>query len=295
MRQWGRLLTAMATPFDQKGRLNIRGAVALARKLVQEGTTALVLAGTTGEGPTLADEEKLELFASVKEEVAVPIIANVGTNNTEKSAVLAEKARKAGMDGVMAVVPYYNKPNRKGLVAHFEAIAQAAQLPVMVYNVPGRTGSNMDAEAILRVAEIPGIAALKEATGEFDKISRVLRDAPQNFSVYTGEDALTLPALAVGAYGVVSVAAHVAGKQMRAMIDHYLAGRVEEARKIHLALTPIYKSLFVTSNPIPLKAALKLTGFDAGPLRLPLVEADEAVAALLRKDLAELAGMEGIL
>jgi 4-hydroxy-tetrahydrodipicolinate synthase len=283
----------MATPFDQDGRLNIKGAVALAQKLVQEGTTALVLAGTTGESPTLTDEEKLELFVSVKKAVPVPVIANVGTNNTEKSAALAEKARKAGMDGVMAVVPYYNKPNRAGLVAHFEAIVQAAQLPVMVYNVPGRTGSNMDADTILRVADIPGIAALKEATGEFDKISYVLREAPQSFSVYTGEDALTLPVLAIGAYGVVSVAAHVAGKQMRAMIDHYIAGRVEEARKLHLALTPIYKSLFVTTNPIPLKAALKLTGFDAGPLRLPLVEADEAVVALLRKDLEELGKTEG--
>jgi 4-hydroxy-tetrahydrodipicolinate synthase len=287
------LITAMATPFDQDGKLNIKGAVALAQKLVQEGTTALVLAGTTGESPTLTDEEKLELFVSVKEAVPVPIIANVGTNNTEKSAALAEKAKKAGMDGVMAVVPYYNKPSRAGLVAHFEAIAQAAQLPVMVYNVPGRTGSNMDADTILRVADIPGIAALKEATGEFDKISYVLREAPQSFSVYTGEDALTLPVLAIGAYGVVSVAAHVAGKQMRAMIDHYIAGRVEEARKLHLALTPIYKSLFVTTNPIPLKAALKLTGFDAGPLRLPLVEADEAVVALLRKDLEELGKTEG--
>ena len=293
MQQWGRLITAMATPFDQDGRLNIKGAVALAQKLVQEGTTALVLAGTTGESPTLTDEEKLELFVSVKKAVPVPVIANVGTNNTEKSAALAEKARKAGMDGVMAVVPYYNKPNRAGLVAHFEAIVQAAQLPVMVYNVPGRTGSNMDADTILRVADIPGIAALKEATGEFDKISYVLREAPQSFSVYTGEDALTLPVLAIGAYGVVSVAAHVAGKQMRAMIDHYIAGRVEEARKLHLALTPIYKSLFVTTNPIPLKAALKLTGFDAGPLRLPLVEADEAVVALLRKDLEELGKTEG--
>ncbi len=293
MQQWGRLITAMATPFDQDGRLNIRGAVALAQKLVQEGTTALVLAGTTGESPTLTDEEKLELFVNVKKAVSVPIIANVGTNNTEKSAALAEKARKAGMDGVMAVVPYYNKPNRAGLVAHFEVIAQAAQLPVMVYNVPGRTGSNMDADTILRVADIPGIAALKEATGEFDKISYVLREAPPSFSIYTGEDALTLPVLAIGAYGVVSVAAHVVGKQMRAMIDHYIAGRVEEARKLHLALTPIYKSLFVTTNPIPLKAALKLTGFDAGPLRLPLLEADEAVVALLRKDLEELAKTEG--
>lgn len=288
MKEWGRLLTAMATPFNKDGSLNLDGAKLLAKRLVSEGSSALVVCGTTGESPTLTEEEKLALFTAVKETVAVPVIANVGSNNTDNSAKLAEKARKAGMDGVMGVVPYYNKPNKAGLYAHFQAIAQSAQIPVLVYNVPGRTGSNMDGDTILKIAEIPYIQSIKEATAEFDKISRVVSEAPSHFSVYTGEDLLTLPLLAIGVYGVVSVAAHVAGKQMKAMIDYYVAGKVEEAKRLHLALTPIYKSLFMTSNPIPLKAALKITGFDAGPLRLPLVEADEEVVAVLEKDLEKL-------
>jgi len=288
MQEWGRLITAMATPFYRDGRLDLSGAQALADKLAGEGTTALVLAGTTGESSTLANEEKLELFAAVKSTVSIPVIANVGSNNTEESAKLAEKARKTGVDGVMAVTPYYNKPNQAGLLAHYQAVAGSAQLPVMVYNVPGRTGLNLDADTVLQIAEIPFVRALKEATGEFGKISRVIKEAPAHFTVYTGEDFLTLPTLAVGGFGVVSVAAHVVGKQMRAMIDCYLAGKVEEAKKIHLSLVSIYKSLFMTSNPIPLKAALKLTGFDAGPLRLPLLEADEKVISALERDLHNL-------
>lgn len=292
MKDWGRLITAMVTPFDKEGRLDRKKAVKLATKLEEEGSSALVLAGTTGESPTLTDKERLELFTTVKASVAIPVIANVGSNNTGKSVALAEKARATGVDGVMAVVPYYNKPNKQGLYAHYQVIAEAAQLPVMVYNVPGRTGLNMDADTLLKIAEIPNICCLKEATGEFDKISRIVQEAPAGFRVYTGEDLLTLPVLAIGAYGVVSVAAHVAGKQMRAMIENYLAGRVEEAKRIHLGLISIYKSLFMTSNPIPVKAALKLTGFDVGTLRLPLVEADETVVNKLAQDLENMPNIE---
>lgn len=288
MKEWGRLMTAMVTPFDDKGNLNIEGAKALAKKLASEGTTAIVAAGTTGESPTLTDDEKLTLFTELKNAVDIPIIANVGTNNTGQSAELAEKVKGIGVDGVMAVVPYYNKPNKAGLYAHFEAIAQAAELPLLLYNVPGRTSLNMDADIILKIAEIPGVMGVKEATGEFDKISRIISEAPEGFSVYTGEDLLTLPLLAVGGYGVVSVAAHVVGKLMSSMIENYLAGNIEEAKKIHLALTPIYKSLFMTTNPIPVKAALKIKGFDAGTLRLPLVDADETVINKLKEDLDKL-------
>lgn len=294
MLDWGRLITAMATPFNTDGSLNMEGAISLAKKLESEGSTALVLAGTTGESPVLEEEEKLELFATIKKHVKIPIIANVGSNSTKGSVHLAQKARLSGVDGVMAVVPYYNKPERRGLVAHFCAVADAAQLPLMIYNVPGRTGSNMDADTILELAEMPQICALKEATSEFAKISQVIKEAPPEFIVYTGEDLLTLPVLAIGGYGVVSVAAHIVGRQMKAMIDMYMEGKVNEAKQIHLGLIPIYQSLFMTSSPIPLKAALKLMGFDAGPLRLPLVEADEAVIRKLEEVLKSLPTVDGV-
>lgn len=233
------------------------------------------------------------MFTAVKREVKIPVIANVGSNSTKDSVRLAEKAALTGVDGVMAVVPYYNKPERRGLISHYSAIAAAAQLPVMVYNVPGRTGSNLDADTILELADIPAVSALKEATGEFAKISRVIKEKPPGFYVYSGEDLLTLPVLAIGGYGVVSVAAHVAGRQMKAMIELYLAGEVDKAHSIHLALTGIYESLFLTSNPIPVKAALKLSGFDAGPLRLPLVEAPEQVVRRLEEDLKGLSAVTG--
>lgn len=288
MKEWGRIITAMVTPFNEKGELNIEGAKSLAKKLASEGTTAIVAAGTTGEGPTLTEDEKLTLFSELKKAVSIPVIANVGCNNTKKSAELAEKVRVTGVDGVMAVVPFYNKPNKAGLYAHFEAIAQAAKLPVLLYNVPGRTSLNMDDDTILKIAEIPYIMGVKEATGEFEKISRIISEAPEGFSVYTGEDSLTLPVLAIGGYGVVSVASHVVGKQMRSMIESYLSGDINKAKEIHLSLTPIYKSLFMTTNPIPVKAALKIQGFDAGTLRLPLVEADETVINKLKADLNNL-------
>jgi 4-hydroxy-tetrahydrodipicolinate synthase len=283
----------MATPFDREGKLNLAGAAELAKRLAGEGTTAVVLAGTTGESPTLSDDEKLALFETVKRNVGIPVIANVGSNNTEKSALLAQKAKETGIDGIMAVVPYYNKPNREGIYQHFKTIAQAAQLPLMVYNVPGRTALNLDAETILRIAKIPFVHSIKEATEDFGKISRVIREAPPHFKVYTGEDHLTLPILAIGGYGVVSVAAHVAGRQMKAMIENYLAGRVEKAKELHLALTPVYESLFLTANPIPLKSALRLCGFDAGSLRLPLVEASGEIVARLKADLQNLSLVEG--
>lgn len=294
MEAWGRIITAMVTPFDEKGNFNIESAKKLAKKLVSEGTTAILAAGTTGESPTLTEEEKLILFSELKKALDVPVIANVGSNNTEQSAKFAEKVKETGVDGIMAVVPYYNKPNKTGLYAHFEEIAQAAGLPLLLYNVPGRTALNMDGDFILKLAEIPNVVSIKEATGDFDKISRVIREAPEGFSVYTGEDLLTLPVLAVGGYGVVSVASHVVGKQMSAMIESYLAGNIEKAQEIHLSLIPIYKSLFMTANPIPVKAALKIQGFEAGTVRLPLVDADETVIAKVTEDLQILAQEGGI-
>ncbi|MFZ5943562.1 MAG: 4-hydroxy-tetrahydrodipicolinate synthase [Bacillota bacterium] len=292
MEKWGRLITAMATPFTNNGELNLEASVELAKKLEKEGSTALVLAGTTGESPTLSVTEKIQLINAVKRRVSIPIIANVGSNNTAKSVEFAISAGEAGADGVMAVVPYYNKPNKAGMIAHFQSIAQATQLPVMVYNVPGRTGSNMDLDTILELAKIPHIKAVKEATHELEKMSFIIKETKGKFSVYTGEDALTLPVLAIGGYGVVSVAAHIAGKQMKAMIESYLSGNIEKAKEIHLALSPIYKNLFLTSNPIPLKAALKIVGIDAGPVRLPLIDADESIKEILKTSISDLRKLE---
>ncbi|MDX9871017.1 MAG: 4-hydroxy-tetrahydrodipicolinate synthase [Clostridia bacterium] len=293
MQDWGRLITAMVTPFDESGKLDLGGACSLAGQLAQEGATALVLAGTTGESPTLSKEEKLALFRSVKKAVSLPVIANVGSNNTLESAEFAQAARKTGVDGLMTVVPYYNKPNKAGLYRHYQTIAEAGRLPLMIYNVPGRTGLNLDAGTILQLTEIPYVCCIKEATDDFAKIACILRNAPPHFKVYTGEDSLTLPVLAVGGYGVVSVASHVAGPIMRRMIDSFLSGNIALAQKLHLTLSPLYESLFMTSNPIPVKAALRIRGFNAGPLRLPLIEADDTVIARLSADLAGLARMEG--
>ncbi|MFZ7102799.1 MAG: 4-hydroxy-tetrahydrodipicolinate synthase [Peptococcaceae bacterium] len=292
MEKWGRLVTAMATPFDIERKVNYHGARQLAQKLEKEGSSALVIAGTTGESPTLTVPEKLELLKCVKKAVNIPIIANVGSNNTEASVDLTLKVKELGIDGVMVVVPYYNKPNKKGILAHFKAIAEAAQLPVLAYNVPGRTGTNLDLETLLALTEIPNIVALKEATNEFEKISLLIKETPANFSIYTGEDALTLPVMSIGGYGVISVAAHLVGREMKKMIECYLQGQVAEAQKIHLNLSPIYKNLFLTANPIPLKAALKIIGFDAGPLRLPLVEAEEFIIEKLKKSLRDLSLLE---
>lgn len=292
MVEWGRLITAMVTPFDENLKVDYDKAVEIARYLVKEGSTALVIGGTTGEAPTLTDEEKLELFKALKEKVDVPIIAGIGTNSTEKTITLGKKVEECGVDGIMAVVPYYNKPNQEGIYRHFKAIAENVNLPVMLYNVPGRTGANMAFETVIRLSKISNIVALKEAGGDLDQAGRVLRGVDRDFKVYSGDDSLTLPMLSIGCYGVVSVASHVVGRKMREMIDSYLAGRVDEAAQIHLSLLPIFKDLFITSNPIPVKAALKLAGYDPGSLRLPLVEADEKVVEILKSDLKELGIIE---
>lgn len=292
MVEWGRLITAMVTPFDENLKVDYDKAVEIARYLVKEGSTALVIGGTTGEAPTLTDEEKLELFKVLKEKVDVPIIAGVGTNSTEKTIKLSKRVMECGVDGIMAVVPYYNKPNQEGIYRHFKAIAENVNLPVMLYNVPGRTGANMAFETVIRLSKISNIVALKEAGGDLDQAGRVLRGVDRDFKVYSGDDSLTLPMLSIGCYGVVSVASHVVGRKMREMIDSYLAGRVDEAAQIHLSLLPIFRDLFITANPIPVKAALRLAGYDPGSLRLPLVEADEKVVEVLKNDLKELGIIE---
>ncbi|NLZ33266.1 MAG: 4-hydroxy-tetrahydrodipicolinate synthase [Firmicutes bacterium] len=281
----GTVITAMVTPFDDRGAVNYKAAARLARYLIEHGSTGLVVSGTTGESPTLTVEEKLALFRTVVEAVEgrAAVIAGTGGNCTASSIKLTEEAAHTGVDALLLVTPYYNKPTQEGLYRHFRAVAEATDLPVMLYNVPGRTGVNMNAETVLRLAEIKNIVALKEASGNLEQAAEICAKAPPGFSVYSGDDALTLPMLSVGAVGVVSVASHLVGPQIAAMIGHFKQGRVEEATRLHLALLPLFRGLFMAANPIPVKAALNLIGLEAGKPRLPLLPLGGAALETLKE------------
>lgn len=286
---FGRVLTAMVTPFDKDGALNLDQARKLARHLVKNGSDGLVVAGTTGESPTLSKEEKASLFKAVVEEIGgkATVVAGTGSYSTADSIALTKVAQKAGADAVMLVAPYYNKPSQEGLYRHFRAIAESTNLPVMVYNIPGRTAVNVLPGTMARLAkDVPNIKAIKEASGNLDQVSELRRILPDEFAIYSGDDALTLPILSVGGKGVVSVVAHVAGKKMQEMIDAYAGGNVTLAAKIHRELFPLIKGMFITTNPVPVKAALNILGMNVGPPRLPLVEATgeekEKISQLLR-------------
>lgn len=273
--RFGRVLTAMVTPFDEEGRVNYAVAEALATHLVSHGSDGLVVSGTTGESPTLSLEEKCELFKVVKAAVGdkTKIIAGTGTNSTEKSIEATKAAAKLGVDGTLQVVPYYNKPPQEGLYEHFKAIAQACpDLPVMLYNVPGRTSQNLLPETVIKLAEIENIVAIKEASGNLEQACKIRSSAPASFEIYSGDDFITLPLLTVGGVGVVSVAGHLVADQMQSMIQAYEAGKNAEATAIQIKLLPLFKALFCTTNPIPVKAALKMQGWQVGGLRLPLCE-----------------------
>ena len=277
----GRLLTAMVTPFDGEGRVDHEQARILARALLDSGSDGLVVAGTTGEAPTLSHDEKLKLFAVVREAVGDrgAVLAGTSTNNTAASVELSREAEGTGVDGLLLTAPYYNKPTQEGLYRHFEAIAGATRLPCVLYNIPSRTGVNMTAETTVRLSRVPNIAGVKEASGDLVQIARIVEDAGEGFRVWSGDDAMTLPILAVGGYGVIAVVAHLVGGQMRRMIDDYLAGRTAEAAAVHRRLLPLMQILMTAaSNPAPVKYALNQIGFRVGATRLPLVEPDEAAA-----------------
>ena len=277
----GRLLTAMVTPFDGEGRVDHEQAGSLARALLDSGSDGLVVAGTTGEAPTLSHDEKLKLFAVVREAVGDrgAVLAGTSTNNTAASVELSREAEGTGVDGLLLTAPYYNKPTQEGLYRHFEAIAGATRLPCVLYNIPSRTGVNMTAETTVRLSRVPNIVGVKEASGDLVQIARIVEDAGEGFRVWSGDDAMTLPILAVGGYGVIAVVAHLVGAQMRRMIDDYLAGRTAEAAVVHRRLLPLMQILMTAaSNPAPVKYALNQIGFRVGATRLPLVEPDEAAA-----------------
>lgn len=285
MIHWGRLITAMVTPFDEELNVNYEEAIRLAKRLVEEGNTALVITGTTGEAPTLSGDEKIRLYEEIKANVDVPIIAGVGTNATSDTIDNAKEAVKAGVDGLLVVTPYYNKPNQKSLYEHFKAIAETVDLPIMLYNVPGRTSCNMQPETVKQLAEIENIVALKEASGDMNQISEMIRRVPKDFSVYSGDDAMTLPSMAVGAYGIVSVCSHIVSKELKEMIDAFVEGDTKKAMAMHLQLLNLFRILFIDANPIPVKAALNMTGNKVGGLRLPLTEASEPVKEQIKEAL----------
>jgi 4-hydroxy-tetrahydrodipicolinate synthase len=271
----------MVTPFDGEGDVDYDQAQRLARALLDSGSDGLVVAGTTGEAPTLTHDEKLKLFAAIKEAVdgRGAVLAGTGTNSTAASVELSREAERADVDGLLLTAPYYNKPTQEGLYRHFEAVARATGLPCVPYNIPSRTGVNMTAETTLRLSRIPNIAGIKEASGDLVQIARIIEGARDGFRVWSGDDAMTLPILAVGGYGVIAVVSHLAGTQMHQMIDDCLAGRPAEAAVIHRRLLPLMQTLMTTaSNPSPVKYALNHIGFRVGAPRLPLVEPEGAAA-----------------
>jgi 4-hydroxy-tetrahydrodipicolinate synthase len=270
-RDIGRLLTAMLTPFAADGSVDYEAAERLAVLLTADGSDGVVVSGTTGEAPTLSDDEKVELFKAIKK--AIPgktVVAGTGGNDTHHSVKLSERAMKAGADALLAVVPYYNKPPQEGMYQHFKAIAEVG--PTIMYNIQGRTAINMTAATTLRCAELPGIIGVKEASGDLDQVSLVCAGKPEGFHVWSGDDSWTLPVLAVGGHGVICVVSHIAGRSMKRMIEAFTKGDNEAARKIHSGLVPVIKTLMTTAaNPVPIKSVLNSMGFPAGPFRLPLV------------------------
>jgi 4-hydroxy-tetrahydrodipicolinate synthase len=287
---FGRVMTAMITPFDASGAVNYPEMERLAAHLADQGSDTLVVCGTTGESPTLTWDEEFALFKVVQSAVAgkAKVMAGTGSNSTSEAISATRKAAALGLDGSLQVVPYYNKPPQEGLYQHFKAIAQASDLPIMLYNVPGRTSQNLLPETVARLAEVPNIVAIKEASGNLDQVSLVRRLTPSTFDIYSGDDTLTLPILAVGGCGVVSVASHLVGPALQEMIQNFEAGQLEKARQIHLQLLPLSKALFSTTNPIPVKKAMALLGWQVGICRLPLCEAPADTVDLLKAALKEL-------
>lgn len=288
--RFGSLITAMVTPFREDDHaLDVDGAQRLASHLLDTGSDAIVVAGSTGESPTLSYAEKAELFRAVGEVVRGrgKLICGTGTYSTAETLELTQAAEDAGADGLLVVTPYYNKPPQRGLIAHFERVADATELPIIVYNIPGRTATRIEHDTLLELAKRPNIVAVKDSTGDFQGVSRLMAEAPPDFEVYSGDDWATFGYVCLGAVGIVSVASHLVGPQIRQMIELIHTGDVPAARKIHEALSPLFNALFITSNPIPLKAALGMIGLPAGVPRLPLVPATPEERARVRKALED--------
>jgi len=279
----GCLLTAMVTPFDERGEVDYEQAKKLAGALLESGSDGVVVVGTTGESPTLTREEEIRLFAEVKSVVEGrgTIVAGTGSNSTTEALATTKEAERAGVDACLLVVPYYNKPTQEGLYQHFKTIAESTSLPCLLYNVPTRTAASITAETVVRLAQIDNIVGIKEASGDLDQVSTIIAAASEDFLVYSGNDNDTLPILSLGGCGVISVASHLVGKQIREMMASAIEGRRDEAAQIHRHLLPLFNVMFVVSNPIPIKHALNHLGFRVGNPRLPLTQADEKAAAAI--------------
>lgn len=277
MALFGRVSTAMVTPFDNKGHIDFAKTTQLIHYLIENGTDSLVVAGTTGESPTLTKEEKIALFQHVVKVVdkRIPVIAGTGSNNTYASIELTKKAEQLGVDGIMVVAPYYNKPNQEGLYQHFKEIAESTTLPVMVYNIPSRSVVNILPDTIIRLAEVPNIVAVKEASGDLNAMTKIIANTSDDFFLYSGDDGIALPVLSIGGTGVVSVASHIIGNEMQEMVQAFLNGDTKEAAKLHQSLLPMMEGLFKAPSPVPVKTALQLKGLNVGSVRLPLVPLTE--------------------
>ena len=283
MEELGRLITAMVTPFDDRGQPDYLKARSLASALLDSGSDGVIVSGTTGESPTLNTEEKLRLFGEIKEEIGErgSVIAGTGNYSTTETIELSQEAEKIGVDGVLLVVPYYNKPPQEGLYQHFKSIAEHVNLPCMLYNVPSRTSLNMTDQTTLRLSHVDNIVGVKEASSDLNQIARIIDGAPSDFRVWSGNDDETFPIMAMGGYGVVSVLSHLVGCQIKHMMGLLLEGDVEQAGAEHRRLLPIFKIMFTVANPIPIKYSLNQVGFQVGTPRLPLVNPDEQVAVTI--------------
>ena len=287
---FGRLLTAMVTPFDEAGEVDYEQAAELAKNLVASGNDGLIVTGTTGEGPALNEDEKLEMYRVTKRAVGgASIVAGTGNYNTAESVHLTREAERCGVDGLLLVVPYYNNPPQEGLYQHFKAIAEATSLPCILYNVPSRAPRNLEASTLKRLADIDNIVGVKEASGKLEQFNAVLAAVPDDFLVFSGNDSDTHTVMSLGGYGVISVAAHIVGERTKQMINLLAEGRTAEAATIHLELLPLVESLFWQPNPMPVRAALNELGFSVGNPRLPLIDLTEPEKERLRAVLARYA------
>ena len=287
MRELGRLLTAMVTPFDEKGKVDYEQAKKLAKALLDSGNDGVVVAATTGEAPTLTWDEEMRLFTEVKSAVGDrgTIVAYTGSNSTAEAVEATEKAEKIGVDACLSVVPYYNRPNQEGIYQHFKTIAESTSLPIIMYNIPSRVVVNMEPETIARLSKIDNIIGVKEASGNMEHVAKTLNNAREGFLIWSGNDNDTFLIMALGGYGVIGVTTHLVGKQYKKMIDLILSGKIGEAAAIHRNLVPLVNAMFSVPSPAPIKYALNHLGFRVGKPRLPLVEVDEKPAAIIRDTL----------
>ncbi len=281
---FGDVITAMITPFHEDGSVNYEKGQELALYLLDHGSDAVLICGTTGENPTISEEEAETLYREVKAAVGDrgKVIVGAGGNDTASVLRRIEKYNSIGFDGYLSVVPYYNKPTQKGLLKHFTAINDVASCPVIIYNIPGRTGIKAETDTIVRLAELKQIKALKESTGSVDDLSKLMLNLPKEFAVYSGDDYMTFTACTMGAVGVISVASHIVGTDIKEMVRAIKRNELEKARNLHLKLYPMFKGMFLTANPIPVKTALNLMGFAVGGFRLPMCEADEQEVESIR-------------